>query len=194
MTLRLITDATVEPVTLAEARAWCRIDADDTSEDALLSALITSARQVAEHETGRVFLLQTWERVVDAFPEAEIELAPREVIAISSIKYIDTAGAEQTLAPSAYVLDRDSEPCFALPAVGYEWPDTLDTANAVRVRFTAGYGSAATSVGRPLWQWMQMHIATAYKMRETVATGASVAELPSRYVDRLLDPYRSWGA
>lgn len=192
MTLRLITDATVEPVTLAEARVWCNIDADDTEGDANLTKLIAAARRLAEHKTGRKFLLQTWERVVDAFPSVELELAPREVIEIVSVKYIDTAGTEQTLDPANYVLDKDSEPCFVLPAVDTEWPETLDTANAVRVRFTTGFGSAASSVGEPLWQWMQMHIATAWKLRESAVTGIRVNEIPGRYVDGLLDPYRSW--
>jgi uncharacterized phiE125 gp8 family phage protein len=193
MTLRLITDATVEPVTLAEAREWCNLDADDTSGDANLTKLISAARRLAEHKTGRSFLLQTWERVVDAFPDAELELAPREVIGITSVKYIDTAGTEQTLDSAAYVLDSDSEPCFVLPAVDTEWPETLDTANAVRVRFTVGFGSSAADVGEPIWQWMQMHIATAWKLRESAVTGISVNEIPGRYVEGLLDPYRYWG-
>lgn len=194
MTLRLITDATVEPVTLSEARLWCRIDADDTSEDALLTMLITSARQRAEHETGRSFISQTWERVVDAFPEVELELGQPPVISITSITYIDEDGTEQTLSSAAYVLDSATGPGFVLPAEGYEWPATLDTANAVTVRFVSGFGADAAAVASPIKQWMQMHIATAWKFRESVASGANVAELPNRYVDGLLDRYRTWGA
>jgi uncharacterized phiE125 gp8 family phage protein len=193
MTLKLITDATVEPVTLAEARLWCRIDPDNTAEDAMLQMLITSARQRAEHLTGASFIAQTWERVIDAFPEVEIELGNPPVISITSIKYIDEAGTEQTLNPLAYVLDKDNHPGWALPAEGYEWPTTLDTANAVRVRFVAGFGTTAADVAAPLKQWLQMQVATGYKMREQFVTGVSLTELPSSYVDRLLDRYRNWG-
>ena len=51
MSLTLITPAAAEPITLAEARAQCRIDGTD--EDALLTIAIAAARSRAEHETGR---------------------------------------------------------------------------------------------------------------------------------------------
>ena len=42
-----------EPVTLEEARLHLRVD--HTDEDALIGSLIIAARELAEHETGRVF-------------------------------------------------------------------------------------------------------------------------------------------
>src|ERR1044072_222843 len=45
-------------VALAEAKAWCRIDAAD--EDALVSALIAAARLQVESLTGRALVTQTW--------------------------------------------------------------------------------------------------------------------------------------
>jgi uncharacterized phiE125 gp8 family phage protein len=52
----LLTDVgtVVEPVTLAQAKAYCRIS--NASEDSLLSAYITSSRQSAEHFTGCAFI------------------------------------------------------------------------------------------------------------------------------------------
>lgn len=189
MTLKLITAPATEPVTLAEAKAQCRVDGAD--EDALITALIVAARQEAEHALGRALITQTWERVVDAFPQAELELGMPPVQSITSITYVDQAGSTQTLAGAAYVLDADSTPAFVLPAVTYSWPDTLDTANAVRVRFVAGYGNAA-AVPQAIKTWVLMRVATLYKFREEAAVGVSVTEVPSRHLDRLLDPYRVW--
>ena len=45
MPLTLITDATVEPVTLDQAKVQCRVDDDITTDDDLLQTLITAARQ-----------------------------------------------------------------------------------------------------------------------------------------------------
>jgi len=146
MTLKLITAPAIEPVTLAEAKVQCRVDTDLTAEDDLLSALISTAREMAEHEIGRALINQTWERVLDAFPAAEIELGMPPVSSIVSVTYIDAAGDSQTLASAAYTLEPDLLPGWLLPAEGYEWPDTLDTANAVRVRFVAGYGDSAPNV------------------------------------------------
>ena len=46
-TIRIIPPAS-EPVALADARAQCRIAADDTAEDALLGVYIQAAREAAE--------------------------------------------------------------------------------------------------------------------------------------------------
>jgi len=46
-----------EPVTLAEAKAWCKIDHND--EDALLLGLITGARQTIEGFTVRALVSKT---------------------------------------------------------------------------------------------------------------------------------------
>ena len=188
MTTKLITGPAVEPISLAEAKAHLRVDGSD--DDALIGLLIQSARQAAEHEAGRVLVSQTWELVLDAFPAAELELRTAGVLSIASVKYIDTAGAEQTLAGAAYVLDAEAAPAYLLPAAGYSWPATADTANAVRVRYVAGFGAAAADVPASIRHWMLLHIGTAYAQRESVAAGVPVAELPGRYHAALLDPWR----
>lgn len=43
-----------EPVTLTEAKAWCRISVTD--DDSLITALITTARQMCEQYTGIYFI------------------------------------------------------------------------------------------------------------------------------------------
>ena len=66
--LRCTTDADFEPVTLEEAKLYCRIDTG-SEEDSLLSCLITAARQHAERKTGRVLRASTWTwRVEGEFP------------------------------------------------------------------------------------------------------------------------------
>jgi len=194
MTIIRIDQPGTEPVSLAEARLWCRVDDDYTGDDAMLSSLITGFRTQAEHETGRKFLSTTLEQVLDAFPSVELVLAEQPVSSITSIKYLDTSGVEQTLNSDAYVLDTASNPAFVLPADGYDWPETFDGINAVRVRFVQGWSSASDPLVQPLRMWMQMQIETAYKLRGGIVAGLSVTELPSRFVDRLLDSYKVYGA
>lgn len=189
MSLNLITGPAQEPVTLAEAKLHLRVT--DSSEDALITSLISASRSLAEHETGRALITQTWERVLDAFPAAEIMLGRPTVLAITSITYLDTTGTLQTLSGSRYVLDADSPAGYVACATGYSWPDTIDAMNAVRVRFTAGYGALASAVPSDIKQWMLLQIGTMYANREGILiTGRQPAELPNRFVGALLDRHR----
>lgn len=57
------TDAASEPVSLATAKLWCRVD--NTSEDAIIQTLISAARQQVEADTGRQLGTQTWTWTLD---------------------------------------------------------------------------------------------------------------------------------
>lgn len=185
MAYTLITAASTEPVTLAEAKL--HVKEDGSENDARLTAFITAARRLAEHKTGRGFAPQTWELVLDAFPDA-FALFPAPVTAITSVKYIDTAGVEQTLDPSGYQLDKDSLPGYLVPAYGTAWPATRAQANAARVRYTCGHAITDAALAA-LKMWMLIAIGTWYKHSEATET-ATLSELPRTYVDGLLDEYR----
>lgn len=191
MTTRLITAPTTEPVTLAEAKLHLRVDIAD--EDSLISMLISAARKNCEHILGRSLMPQTWEKILNDFPLNDgIELLNPSIISVTSIKYIDALTAnEATLASNQYVLDKDSEPGWVKPATGIVWPATLPVANAVRVRYVAGYADAA-SVPQDIKAWLLLSIATLYAQREVVVTGTIVQDIPRQFYDGLLDGYRIW--
>lgn len=190
MTVKMITAPTAEPVTLADAKLVCGIDADITKWDTLITALISAARSDAEQQTGRTIAAARWERVLDAFPDSGIALAWPVVTSVVSVKYVDTAGELQTLASTAYTLDADFLPGWVLPsAASPAWPDTLDTANAVRVQFDTAW-DAAVAVPEEVKSWIKMRVASLFKFREMVAAGVSVAELPRGHGDGLLDKWR----
>ena len=184
--MKLITPPTVEPITLAEARTHLRVT--HTDEDALITSLISVARADAENELQRSLITQTREIARDAFPAA-IELTFGPVIAVTSVKFDDPAGIEQTLDPATYRLDTFRLSGWIVPDPDYSWPETRQHVNAVRVRYVAGYGPAASDVPAPIRQWILLRIGTLFEHRESVAAGVTVATVP--YVDRLLDPYRA---
>ena len=187
MSVRVITAPTTEPVTLTEAKLHLRVD--HSTDDNLITALITAAREHVEHVTERSLITQTLELVVDAFPAAEIRLPRPKLISITSVKYDDADGVEQTMDAADYTTDTYSEPGWLFPVYGTDWPSTLDAPNAVRVRYVAGYGSAS-AVPSGIKAWMLVRIGALYKNREELVDGRNVA--PS-YVDRLLDAYRVYG-
>ena len=133
--------ANLSTVTLAEAKAHCRVDHSD--EDAWFGIAIAAATAKAEHELGRALITQTWEAVYDAFPAGGIELGRPTVQSIVSVKYLDGTGTEQTISSTGYVLDPDMLPGFVLPAAASAWPSAADAVNAVRVRFVQGWSSAS---------------------------------------------------
>lgn len=67
MRLNPITPPAVEPVTIDEVQSFLRIDGD--SEDGMLSSLITVARDWAERSSGRSFITQDWEMILDSADE-----------------------------------------------------------------------------------------------------------------------------
>lgn len=185
MGLQLVTDPSVEPVTLAEAKL--HLKAEGVDDDTLITALIRVAREAVEHRTGRALLGQAWRLTLDAFPEA-IPLWRVPIVSVSSVKYFDEEGAQQTLAPAGYKLDATREPAWIVPAYGASWPSTRRDINVVEVDWVAGYHATdPTKVPAAIKQWMLIAIATLYENRESVVTGTIVAKL--EYVDRLLDRY-----
>lgn len=184
MTLRLITPPAVEPVTLAEAKAHLRVT--HAGDDALITALVSAAREQCEHILGRALIEQTWELTLDAFPDA-IRLDHPPIASVTSLSYVDPAGTTQVWPAPNYYLDKASEPGWITPAYGGSWPDVRDQANAVIVRYVAGYGAAAAAVPLAIRQWLLLAIGSLYETRER---DDAQRKLPHDFVGGLLDRYR----
>jgi uncharacterized phiE125 gp8 family phage protein len=139
--MKVITPPLLEPVSLAEVKDQLGIE--DTRSDGLLSRRITQARSWAEDYTGRAFLTQTREIRWDCFVDRH---ECPSALTVSSVKYIDTNGVEQTVATSDYTLDTYAFIPFVHSAYGVSWPTPRYERNAVRIQFTAGYGTTAETV------------------------------------------------
>lgn len=139
--LRLITPPADLPVTLAEARAFLRVDHDE--DDAGISAMLSAAVNLLDGRNGilgRCLEPQTWELLLDRFPEAEIRLPVGPVESVTSVAFTDPEGAEAEVSGGSFVLDNAATfEGWIVPTVA--WPATLATVNAVRVRFVAGTGT-----------------------------------------------------
>lgn len=200
MGIRIVSAPALEPISLTEAKLQCNIDTSDF--DTLLALFISAARAKAEAYTGAVIMQRTVDHTIDEFPADEdddlrIGVIPAwhtgvpvaAPVSIESITYVDEAGALQTLSPSLYVLDDTNWPLWILPAFDEEWPATREQANAVTIRLQVGYISQA-QVPADLRGWLLMTVAFMFAQRESVVVDGKVAEIPNRWTDALLDPYR----
>ena len=175
MALKLITPPATEPISLTEAKLHLRVDGSD--EDALISSLITAAREYCEAFQNRAYITQVWEITLDAFPR-NLMVVPRPPLqSVDSIKYTDSSGTETTFDAENYIVDTDSEPGRIALAMNALWPTvTLQPINGVRVRFTAGYGDA-TKIPLMVKQAILLLIGHWYEHREGVLTGTISKEI-----------------
>ncbi len=143
--LKLITPPELEPVNLAEVKALAHIDYDD--EDSLISSWIKSARIMAEEFQRRSYLSQVWELSLDCFPDSGLLIPRPPLVSVESVKYYNIENVEFIYNIDDLIIDTDSEPGRLCLAYGKVWPSTiLREINAVKIRFTAGYGKTAEDV------------------------------------------------
>ncbi len=189
MGLTLHTAPVAEPISTAEAKSHARVDI--SADDTLIDDYIAAARRWAELYTRRQFVTATWDLTLDAFPLSDrcpiwVPLPPLQ--SVTSISYVDADGQTQTWDAAEYLVDSKSEPGRILPAYGETWPVTRDQANAVTVRFVAGYGLAA-AVPATLKTAVRLLVSHLYETREPIITGTIVAKVPLG-VEAVLHAYR----
>lgn len=174
---------------IADLRLHLKLDAvaGVHPDDALVLSLADAAIDFCEHACDRSFGAQTLELALDQFPCTEAIALPRgPVQSITHIKYIDTASVEQTLAPSAYMLDDYSPTTFVVPALDTTWPDTLATVNAVKIRYLSGTAALPPTIRAAAL----LLVGHWYEHREAVAAG-NWGEMPMG-VRALLDTQRDY--
>lgn len=173
-------------VMLADAKLHLRVDSAD--EDALITSLTVAATQAAEQEIGRALVTQTWTIKLDAFPASAeyIDLFMPPIQSITSITYVDSDGATQTLASSEYTLIADTIRPQVAPATS--WPATKTQPSAVVITYVAGYGAAPSNVPESIRQWILMQVGAMYENRESMGVN-NIAVMP--FLSGLLDRYRT---
>lgn len=147
---------TAEPVSLEEAKAFLRVDGSD--DDGQIATLLAAARSYHEIGTKRQFVTATWRQTLSEFPycgDARVWLYWAPIQSVTSITYLDTAGATQTLSSSLYQVVADPEGGYVLPAYNQSWPTIREQEEAITITYTAGYG-AASAVPQALKQSILM--------------------------------------
>jgi uncharacterized phiE125 gp8 family phage protein len=185
MPATLITGPAVEPLLLAEAKAFLKLDAAE--DDALIASLIAAARIQVEVVTGRALIAQAWRITRDDWPANRrwrMPVAP--VQAVTALRLRDAAGAAVPLSATALIIEA-SAGVVRLDALTPVAP--LRPAGGVEIEITAGYGAAAADVPGPLVQAIRLLVAHWYERRGLIGPAAEAAFVPPG-VKALLAPFR----
>jgi uncharacterized phiE125 gp8 family phage protein len=173
--LRIIQGPTEEPLSPDEMRDHLRVS--DTIEEPLLQSYLTALRQLAEKQLDLAFLTQTLEWSIDQFPcydEANpygaIQLPRQPLQSVTSLKYIDTNGTQQTWNSSLYLVDAVQS--RIVPAYGQTWPQIRYQPSAIVIRYLAGYLNLA-ALPEDLRQMMRLAVGTLFEFREGMVSGSA---------------------
>ncbi len=179
MPLELTAPPATEPVSLADAKAYLKVDTTD--DDALITRLISAARARAEWHTGRAFVTQNWTLWLDGWPDSgviEIPLPPlQSVTSLTTWAPDDTA---TVMDASLYQVDTASSPARLVLKPATASPANLRAANAHRDQFH---------------RWLHRRSSTALRSRPRTlralyeSRGVAGEELPLDAL-ALLAPYR----
>lgn len=215
--LSLKTDAAVEPLTLAEAKVYLRVDTSDTTDDALISSLIIAARKAVENFTGRRLINQTWNFWLDRFPGersprprdqwwdgtregsiaslygygAAVQLPLAPLVSITSITTYDTTDLSTAMDLTTTVTDSASVPGRVFMKFGQIWPVNLRGISSVNIEFVTGYGATSAAVPADLNQAVRLLLSNYYENRD-VLSESRVGSLPLS-VESILNPYKVMG-
>lgn len=200
MTITVVTAPAYEPINVAEAKRWLRIDTAVTDHDLVLTMLIKAMREDAENLTQRAFITRTLRLTLESWPVADrygakFVLPYPPLQSVSSFQYRDTNGALQTLAADQYDVYDEYEPAIIVPAYQVSWPSIRVQPDALQITYTAGYAPGSPSdeasnqevMPALLRLWMEAKLATLFEQREQLVIGATVQKLPRDYTDHLLD-------
>lgn len=145
MSIVVVTPPASEPVSLAEAKLFLRID--HASEDDLIAALIGAAREAVEAGCGRALItrrvresLDIWRR--DAVGGAVLGLGP--VSDVIAVRLLADNGSQSVIGPDRYRLEGHRDRPRLVFASGV--PATLRTAGGIEIEYDAGFTDDAAEL------------------------------------------------
>jgi uncharacterized phiE125 gp8 family phage protein len=144
-------DPAVFPVTLELVETSLNIPSGTDTD--LINLYIGAATDALEADTDRAIISQTWKYTLDKFPGAYNDytffIPKGTTISVTSYKYIDVDGNQQTLVDGTdYEITQTGDQARIIPIGSY--PDTITTENEV-VELIVVSGIGTTTSDSPDW-------------------------------------------
>ncbi|PHR59345.1 MAG: hypothetical protein COA43_09425 [Robiginitomaculum sp.] len=173
----------IEPIDLAYAKQFLRVDGDD--ENTLITSFITLARSQVENIIGRTLITRAYKYSGDLPNSTCLHLPRPPLLAVTSITLFDAAEQSAVIAPQQYTVNIRRDPGDVKLNTGSSWADFLTNPAQIEIQFSAGYGESADDIPLPIKQAILLLLAQHFEYRDH-------ADHPSipMMVDALLMPYR----
>lgn len=169
--LKLITAPSIEPITIAQAEAYLRLDTDlGGPVDTDIALMITSARRICESTLRRGLLTQTWQLSLKNWPGRDYQNWPSSVNSgfdayyrydhirlpfaaqlqsVVSVQYTDTSGTVFTMPPGniagGYNVDKNFEPGRIVLPFSQIWPTNILLPGApIQITYACGSPDVTT--------------------------------------------------
>lgn len=143
----ITTPPATDPIAAADVEAALRISSGFDSTT--ITRLIPAAVRQVETDTDRSLITQTITGKFDHWPSDGVIKLPKPPFgSVSSLKYYDTDGSEQTLAENTdYEVKTSGDSGRIVVVPSGSWPSVQsDKVEPIEVIYTAGYGANATDV------------------------------------------------
>jgi uncharacterized phiE125 gp8 family phage protein len=182
----LLSGPAAEPITLAQAKQYLRVEHDD--DDDIIPALIRGARLHVETQTRRALITQSWRLVRDVWPDSGfVAVLPVPLIALDAARIHRADGTTLAIGTGSFVVDRVTAPArLAFTRGALPVPERY--VSGIEIDVTCGYGDEPDDVPEPLRQAIRMLLAHWYENRGIIGESHFVA-LPQTAA-ALIAPYR----
>ena len=136
----------VEPITLADAKAYLRLDGSE--EDDLVASLIVAARVTVEQHARLRLIEQTWRYALPAWPQdRRVRLPCRPVIAVDAVRLSGADGSLDVVASGLYSREESRD---ATDLLVDRVPDPAGLPPRIEIDIRCGFGASAAAVPAPL--------------------------------------------
>jgi uncharacterized phiE125 gp8 family phage protein len=174
MSAVLLTAPAAEPLSLADAKAFLRVEHGD--DDAIITALISAARHHVEALTRLGLMTQTWRVVLDRWPDnGRIRRKLGPLRSVSAARIHNESGDTVALDDDRFVVDAAAG---TIAAPGWSLPIPGRATAGIELDIEIGFGDAPADVPQILLQAIRMLVAHWYENRGLVSIGQSIAMMP----------------
>lgn len=173
----------IEPVGVDVLKDHLKIDHDE--EDALLSGIVTAARTFCEDHTGRALVNRGYSLYLDGWPgksalpwwdgvrdgadmpvlASQVNLPRPPLVSVEDIVLHADDDSSDIWDTARYFVDTAATPGRVVLRNGASPPQASRAANGIEIRFTAGFGAAASDVPETLREGIRRLAAHLYANR-----------------------------